>query len=170
MAIELASGFEIIYCSDTNYEEMTVEILYHNQQVIQINKDRGAGLMEVSLYNQYVFQEIKIDLTFDLNDFLEAIRKAVEMLEASNEVIYISTANDFRTEYVSTIDNEDEIIDITYKKTKIAQIINDSKLGKMNLHILTECVKLELLSETKFLLNDFIEVLRQAKIFFDKFR
>jgi hypothetical protein len=165
MALELKSGFEIIYCSDVSYEEMTVEILYYGEQVLQINKDKGNDLMEVCLYNQYIFQEMSIDLTFDLDDFLEAIRRAEEMLaassELSNKVSSLNTLDNF--DIIPTVENKDKIICITYKEKAIAQIINHNELEKVSLHILTEYVKPELLSETKFLLNDFIEALSQAK-------
>lgn len=167
MALELASGFEIIYCSDDSYEEMTVEILYRHQQVLQINKDKGIGSMEASLYNQYVFQEMKIDLTFGLNDFLEAVETARKMLvvsdDLSNGVIPRNIPDDFKLERALITKNTNTIINVIYKKTVVAQIIDDENSGITNLHILAEYVKPELLSETKFFLDDFIEALSQAK-------
>jgi hypothetical protein len=167
MALELPSGFEIIYCSDVDYEEMTVEILYRNQQVMQINKDMGIYCMEASLYNQHVIQGMERDLTFGLDDFSEAMLRAREMLAGSNilssEATSTSTFNDFHIGIIPTRENEDATISVTYNETTIAQITNNRKLGRIDLHVPTEFVKAELLSETKFPLGDFIKVLRQAK-------
>lgn len=80
MSLMLESGFEIIYCSNVNYEKMTVEILYKRQQVLQINKDKGDDLLEVEIFSQYVVKEMLIDLRFSLEDFLYAITRAKEML------------------------------------------------------------------------------------------
>jgi hypothetical protein len=80
MALLLDSGFEIIYCSGGFYEYTTVEILYKRQQVMQINRDSGDELLEAEIYHQYVFEHMKVDLHFSLDDFLYAICKAKEML------------------------------------------------------------------------------------------
>lgn len=76
MPINLDSGFEIIYFSDLNYEEMTVEIKYKGQQVAQINKDKGVEQMEIDIYSQYVKPGFISELKFPLSDFLEALDKA----------------------------------------------------------------------------------------------
>ncbi|MHC5609912.1 MAG: hypothetical protein ACYTXA_02460 [Nostoc sp.] len=47
MAINVDSGFEILYLSDLKYNEMTIEIQYKGQQVAQINKDKGIDKMEI---------------------------------------------------------------------------------------------------------------------------
>ncbi|MBV6624099.1 MAG: hypothetical protein KI793_14365 [Rivularia sp. (in: Bacteria)] len=80
MAIELNSGFEILYFSDLSYEGMTVEIQYKGQQVAQINKDKGVEQMEIDIYSQYVHPDFLSELKFPLNDFLEAVDKAREAL------------------------------------------------------------------------------------------
>lgn len=76
MAINLDSGFEIIYVSDVNYQEMTVEIKYEGQQVAQINKDKGVERMEIEIYSEYVQLDFVSELKFPLGDFLEALHKA----------------------------------------------------------------------------------------------
>ncbi|WP_292841690.1 hypothetical protein [Nostoc sp. NMS8] len=54
MAINLDSGFEILYLSDLKYNEMTVEIQYKGQQVAQINKDKGVDKIEIDICSEYV--------------------------------------------------------------------------------------------------------------------
>jgi hypothetical protein len=87
VALILDSGFEIIYCSGGFYEYTTVEILYKRQQVTQINRDRGDDLLEAEIYHQYIFENMKIDLQFPLDDFLHAIEKAKEMLVEGRSVL-----------------------------------------------------------------------------------
>ncbi|OYE06445.1 hypothetical protein [Nostoc sp. 'Peltigera membranacea cyanobiont' 232] len=76
MAINLDSGFEILYLSDLKYNEMTVEIQYKGQQVAQINKDKGFEKMEIDIYSEYVNLDFLSELKFPLSDFLEAINIA----------------------------------------------------------------------------------------------
>lgn len=80
MAINLDSGFEILYLSDLKYNEMTVEIQYKGQQVAQINKDRGVDQMEIDIYSEYVIPDFISELKFPLSDFLEAINIASKAL------------------------------------------------------------------------------------------
>ncbi|ODG99330.1 hypothetical protein A4S05_38085 [Nostoc sp. KVJ20] len=76
MAINLDSGFEILYLSDLKYNEMTVEIQYKGQQVAQINKDKGVEKMEIDIYSEYVTPDFLSELKLPLGDFLEAINIA----------------------------------------------------------------------------------------------
>ncbi len=76
MAINVDSGFEILYLSDLKYNEMTVEIQYKGQQVPQINKDKGVDKMEIDIYSKYVTPDFLSELKFPLSDFLEAINIA----------------------------------------------------------------------------------------------
>ncbi|MEH2371130.1 hypothetical protein [Nostoc sp.] len=80
MAINLDSGFEILYLSDIKYNEMTVEIQYKGQQVAQINKDKGVDKMEIDIYSEYVTLDFLSELKFPLSDFLEAINIASRAL------------------------------------------------------------------------------------------
>lgn len=80
MAINLDSGFEILYLSDIKYNEMTVEIQYKGQQVAQINKDKGVDKMEIDIYSEYVTSEFVSELKFQVSDFLEAINIASKAL------------------------------------------------------------------------------------------
>ncbi|MBN3895063.1 MAG: hypothetical protein HWQ41_07285 [Nostoc sp. NOS(2021)] len=80
MAINLDSGFEILYLSDIKYNEMTVEIQYKGQQVAQINKDKGVDKMEIDIYSEYITPDFLSELKFPLSDFLEAINIASRAL------------------------------------------------------------------------------------------
>ncbi len=83
MAILLESGFEILYLSDLKYDEMTVEIQYKGKQVAQLNKDKGINNIEIPIYSEYVILEYLSDLKFPINDFLEAIERAMIALKSA---------------------------------------------------------------------------------------
>jgi hypothetical protein len=76
MSILLSSGFEIIYLSDSRYEESNVEIQYKGQQVALLIKDKGIDRLEIEIYSQYVLPDFLSELKFSLDDFLEAIEEA----------------------------------------------------------------------------------------------
>lgn len=78
MAIELESGFEIIRFSDMRYEEMTVEIQYKGEQIAQINKDRGAQMLEIEILTDFIKSEFI--LKFMLSDFLLALEEAKKLI------------------------------------------------------------------------------------------
>ncbi len=78
MAIKLESGFEILRYSDLSYEEMTAEIQYRGEQIVQVNMDKGLNDLEVEFFTEFVTPDFKPK--FQLNDFLEAINKAKEIL------------------------------------------------------------------------------------------
>jgi hypothetical protein len=80
MAILLNSGFEILYLSDSKYEESNVEIQYKGQQVALLNKDKGLNQIEIEIYSQYVLPDFVSELKFSLDDFLEAIQEAKKAL------------------------------------------------------------------------------------------
>ncbi len=80
MAINLDSGFNILYFSDLKYNEMTIEIQYKGQQIAQINKDRGVDQMKIDIYSQYVTPDFLSELKFPIKDFLEAINVGMAAL------------------------------------------------------------------------------------------
>jgi ribosomal protein S8 len=81
MAINLDSGFEIIYLSDMKYNEMTVEIQYKGQQVAQINKYKGVDKTEIDIYSEYVTPEFMSEFKLPVSEFLAAINLARKALK-----------------------------------------------------------------------------------------
>ncbi|MBD2233005.1 hypothetical protein [Phormidium tenue] len=77
----LNSGFEIIRFSDSRYEKITVEIQYKEEQIAQINKDKGDDLVEIELLADFVDSDFSPK--FFLNDFLNALNEARNLLENS---------------------------------------------------------------------------------------
>lgn len=59
MAIKLKSGFEILQYSDLSYEGMAAEIQYKNEQVAQINMDKGLGNLEMEIFTEFVVPDFK---------------------------------------------------------------------------------------------------------------
>ena len=78
MAVKLDSGFKIIRFSDMSYEEITVEIQYQEEQIAQINRDKGIDKLEIEILTDY----IALDFTpkFNLNDFQIALNEAQKLL------------------------------------------------------------------------------------------
>ena len=81
MAIKFDSGFEIIRFSDVRYEEITIEIQFNDEAILQINRDYGVGNLEVEL----LFDFVQNDLCpkFRLDDFMIVINEAKKILTQS---------------------------------------------------------------------------------------
>lgn len=47
----MSDDFEIIFLSDSNYENLTVEISYKDQILCQLNKDNGHDNIEVEFFS-----------------------------------------------------------------------------------------------------------------------
>ena len=78
MAIEFECGFEILRFSDTRYEEITVEIQYRGEAILQINKDLGIDKLEIELLSAFV--QDSFYPKFKLSDFLTVIDEARKIL------------------------------------------------------------------------------------------
>lgn len=84
MALNLNSGFEILYLSDLKYDRMTVEIKYKDRPSAQINKDKDIDRMEIEIYSEYVIPDFLSELKFPSYDFLEALSVASSALRYFN--------------------------------------------------------------------------------------
>ena len=78
MAIRFECGFEILRFSDTRYEEVTVEIQYRGEAILQINKDLGVDELEIELLAAFV--QDSFYPKFKLSDFLIVIDEARKLL------------------------------------------------------------------------------------------
>ena len=74
MAVKFDSGFEILGFSDIRYEELTVEIQYKGEAILQINKDKGLNSLEIDILLD--FMQTDFHPKFMLNEFLFVIDEA----------------------------------------------------------------------------------------------
>jgi hypothetical protein len=78
MALRLKSGFEIAKFSDLDYDGITVEVQFEGMPVAQINGDKGPNAQEIVIPSRFSLEGQRF--TFPLDDFLEALMKAKELL------------------------------------------------------------------------------------------
>ncbi len=78
MAMKFDSGFEILRFSDVRYEELTVEIQYKGEAILQINKDKGLSSLEIDILVDFVQSDFHPK--FMLNEFLFVINEAKKIL------------------------------------------------------------------------------------------
>ncbi|MFT6254614.1 MAG: hypothetical protein ACJATV_000864 [Granulosicoccus sp.] len=83
MAIKLESGFEVLRYSDLSYENMTAEIQYKGEQIVQIDMDEGLNNLEMEVFTEFIAPDFR--LKFPLNDFLEAVNEARKILQEYKE-------------------------------------------------------------------------------------
>ncbi|MGB3532073.1 MAG: hypothetical protein WBA13_01005 [Microcoleaceae cyanobacterium] len=76
------TGFEILRFSDSNYNEITVEIQYNGEQIAQLNKDKGLHSIEIELLVDYI--DPAFVPKFRLKDFMAALDTAQKLLESSS--------------------------------------------------------------------------------------
>lgn len=75
--------FEITFSSDSDYEEITVEISFKDQILCQLNKDKGPDNIEVEFFADARILAEKNAMKFSLDDFLKVIAEASEALKVS---------------------------------------------------------------------------------------
>ena len=78
MGIKSDSAFEILCFRDLSYEKMTVEIQYKEEQIAQINQDKGVNQLEIELFTEFVEQNFTPK--FMLDDFLFTLNEAKKFL------------------------------------------------------------------------------------------
>ncbi|ERN39812.1 hypothetical protein KR51_00037240 [Rubidibacter lacunae KORDI 51-2] len=81
MAINMESGFEIFRFSDSNYDEITVEIQFNGEQIAQLNKDKGLQFIEIEFFSDFI--EPNFIPKFLMKDFLMVLNEAQRLLENS---------------------------------------------------------------------------------------
>lgn len=80
----MLNKFEIRVCSDLDYEEMVIDILYEREAVALISQENGIENMAIEILP---FEE-KHNLELPLDGFMEILQKAKERLikiQRSNE-------------------------------------------------------------------------------------
>lgn len=79
----MENDFEITFFSDSNYEEITVEISYRGQILCQLNKDKGPENIEIEFFSDARILAEQNAMKFNLSRFLQVITEAKEELEIS---------------------------------------------------------------------------------------
>jgi hypothetical protein len=69
--------------------------------------------------------------------------------------------SDFSISAINKIESKISLVEIKYAGETIAVLKKNKE--RINVKIITECVKREELSALKFLLNDFVKILEEAK-------
>ncbi|MDR7344599.1 hypothetical protein J2X14_003035 [Pantoea alhagi] len=75
--------FEITFFSDSDYEEITVEVSFRDQIFCQLNKDKGPDNIEVEFFADARILAEKNAMKFSLDDFLKVIAEASDALKES---------------------------------------------------------------------------------------
>ncbi|WP_445116764.1 hypothetical protein [Acinetobacter sp. WZC-1] len=74
------SSFGIDYVSDSEYEELTVEISFGGQILCQISQDKGKDKLEIEFFHQFYLNKNDEKFKFFLKDFLDVVNEAISDL------------------------------------------------------------------------------------------
>lgn len=72
----MRTDFDIVFFSDSRYEELTAEISYKDQLLCQLNKDKGIDNIEVEFFADARMLAEQVAMKFPLNDFLSVLEEA----------------------------------------------------------------------------------------------
>lgn len=76
----MRTDFDIVFFSDSRYEELTAEISYKDQILCQLNKDKGIDNIEVEFFADARMLAEQVAMKFPLNDFLSVLEEAKKAL------------------------------------------------------------------------------------------
>ncbi len=79
MALRFQSGFEVAKLSDLEYDGMAVEIRLDGVPLAELNRDKGKYSQEIEIPSR--FSPESHSFVFPLNDFIEALEAARNLLE-----------------------------------------------------------------------------------------
>lgn len=74
------TDFEIVFFSDSHYEELTAEITYKGQILCQLNKDKGIDNIEVEFFSDSRILAEEVAMKLPLDEFLSVLTKAKKAL------------------------------------------------------------------------------------------
>ncbi|WP_431221660.1 hypothetical protein ACQ86O_14205 [Serratia sp. L9] len=72
----MRTDFEVVFFSDSRYEELTAEISYKDQILCQLNKDKGIDNIEVEFFADARILVEQVAMKFPLNEFLAVLEEA----------------------------------------------------------------------------------------------
>ncbi len=70
------TDFTLDFVSPVHYEQLAVEISYRGQILCRINKEQSADSMEVEFFHEYLLLNRKVDMKFQVSDFLSIFEKS----------------------------------------------------------------------------------------------
>ncbi|CAI2460206.1 hypothetical protein [Serratia liquefaciens] len=76
----MRTDFEVVFFSDSRYEELTAEISYKDQILCQLNKDKGIDNIEVEFFADARILAEQVAMKFPLNEFLAVLEEAKQDL------------------------------------------------------------------------------------------
>lgn len=65
--------FEVVFFSDSHYEELTAEISYRGQILCQLNQDKGADAVEVEFFADSRLLAESVEMKFPLDEFIKVL-------------------------------------------------------------------------------------------------
>jgi len=71
--INMVNAFEVVFFSDSHYEELTAEISYKGQILCQLNQDKGANAVEVEFFADSRLLAESVEMKFPLDDFMKVL-------------------------------------------------------------------------------------------------
>jgi hypothetical protein len=74
------TDFEIVFFSDSHYEELTAEITYKGQILCQLNKDKGIDNIEVEFFSDSRLLAEEVAMKLPLDEFLSVLTEAKKAL------------------------------------------------------------------------------------------
>lgn len=77
----MKSKFNVDYFSDSEYEDLTIEISFDGQILCQINQDKGKNNLEIEFFHQYYLEKKEHKFKFLLKDFMSVIDEAISDLK-----------------------------------------------------------------------------------------
>ncbi|CAI1694084.1 Uncharacterised protein [Serratia quinivorans] len=74
------TDFEIVFFSDSHYEELTAEITYKGQILCQLNQDKGIDNIEVEFFSDSRLLAEEVAMKLPLDEFLSVLTEAKKAL------------------------------------------------------------------------------------------
>lgn len=65
--------FSFEYFSDIDFEFIALEVLYNNQRLYELNKEKGDSNIEIDFFKFSKILEEKVILKFNLNEFVNIL-------------------------------------------------------------------------------------------------
>ena len=78
MIQKFKSGFEILRCSDSNFNKMTTLILFNGEDIAQLSMENGFVNLEIEFFTEFIENTYKPK--FQIAELLEAIESAKKHL------------------------------------------------------------------------------------------
>lgn len=71
--MKMDNAFEVVFFSDSHYEELTAEISFRGQILCQLNQDKGADAVEVEFFADSRLLVETVQMKFPLDEFVKVL-------------------------------------------------------------------------------------------------